>query len=241
MEELEKVITMSLGQTSRIQTPPARVANPIAAPQQANRTSAPNLRERKKARARETILATARELIDQKGYANTKMREIARAAEVSYQTLYNYFPTKALILQDLLTRAMPESIGQHLAETPCTNNPLTTTIELIEHYFDAITYCDRDLWREVATELIKAADAQQCLLSVIDRDSRQKFVQLFSESQSSYKLDSGIDPLLVAGTSYQLINGALLDFLSNTTITRAEASQRLSDQVRLLLTPYLIH
>lgn len=232
---------MSLGQTSTIQNPPARVANPISAPQQTPRTPAPNLRERKKAKARETILVTARELIDQNGYANTKMREIARAADVSYQTLYNYFPTKALILQDLLTRAMPEPIGQHLAQTPRTKDPLTATIELIDYYFDAITYCDRDLWREVATELIKGAGPRQSLLSVIDRDSRKKFVRLFSESQSSYKLDSGIDPLLIAGTSYQLINGALLDFLSNTDVSRKEANQRLSDQLRLLLTPYLVH
>ena len=61
-----------------------------------------SLREAKKLRARHDILTAARELIDTHGYEQTTMRDIATAAELSYQTLYNYFPTKALILQALL-------------------------------------------------------------------------------------------------------------------------------------------
>ena len=62
-----------------------------------------SLREQKKVRARSDILAAANTLIARKGYENTTMREIADAANLSYQTLYNYFPSKAQIVQAMLT------------------------------------------------------------------------------------------------------------------------------------------
>lgn len=231
---------MALAQTNRIQPP--TLANPPtthAVTSHVRSAQTPNLRERKKARARASILTTANELINQKGYPDTKMREIARAAEVSYQTLYNYFPTKALILQELLTRAMPETISTKLAQVPCTGDPLDATIDFIDGYFDALTYCERDLWREVATELFKMPGSQNCLLGVIDHGSRQKFIRLFSESQGSNQLDPQVDPLLLAGTTYQMVNCSLVDFLSNSDMSRTEAHQHLTQQVRLLLTPYL--
>ena len=61
-----------------------------------------SLRERKKQQSRQAILTAAHELIDSRGYEQAKMRDIAAAADISYQTLYNYFPTKALILQAIL-------------------------------------------------------------------------------------------------------------------------------------------
>ena len=50
------------------------------------------LRERKKRKAHRDIVRAARVLIDRNGYQQTKMRDIASAADLSYQTLYNYFP-----------------------------------------------------------------------------------------------------------------------------------------------------
>jgi AcrR family transcriptional regulator len=52
------------------------------------------LRERKKQQTRERIAETARELFAQRGFENVPVAEIARAADVSEQTVFNYFPTK---------------------------------------------------------------------------------------------------------------------------------------------------
>ena len=227
---------MALVQTTQLPAPPLGVQQPTRARKQ---TQEPNLRERKKARARETILTMACELIDARGYPETKMREIARAAEVSYQTLYNYFPTKALRLQELLIRAMPTTVGQKLARMPDGSDPLDATIELIQCYFDAISFCERHLWLEVATELVKTAEPERCLLSVIDGDSQHKLERLFADFQGSSKLDTRIDPRLMADTSHQLINSALLDYLTNTDQTRVDASERLIEQIRLVITPYV--
>src|SRR3954454_7720088 len=54
----------------------------------------PGLRERKKARTRELIAETARDLFVEHGFERVTVSEIARAADVSQKTVFNYFPTK---------------------------------------------------------------------------------------------------------------------------------------------------
>ena len=52
------------------------------------------LRERKKQQTRQQIFEVARGLFDKKGFDRVSVAEIARAANVSEVTVFNYFPTK---------------------------------------------------------------------------------------------------------------------------------------------------
>ncbi|NGY57418.1 TetR/AcrR family transcriptional regulator [Lentzea sp. NEAU-D13] len=58
------------------------------------------LRERKKARTRAAIAASAAELFARNGFRAVTMIEVAEAAEVSEQTVYNHFPTKESLVFD---------------------------------------------------------------------------------------------------------------------------------------------
>jgi AcrR family transcriptional regulator len=60
------------------------------------------LRERKKQRTKELIAATARDLFIERGFEAVTVAEIARAAEVSEATVFNYFPTKEDLLYSRL-------------------------------------------------------------------------------------------------------------------------------------------
>jgi AcrR family transcriptional regulator len=52
------------------------------------------LRERKKEQTRQVIAERARRLFVERGFDQVTVAAIARAADVSEQTVYNYFPTK---------------------------------------------------------------------------------------------------------------------------------------------------
>jgi AcrR family transcriptional regulator len=54
----------------------------------------PGLRERKKQRTRELLANTARRLFAERGFESVTVAQIARAAEVSEATVFNYFPAK---------------------------------------------------------------------------------------------------------------------------------------------------
>src|SRR4051794_32427565 len=60
----------------------------------ATASETPGLRERKKQQTRELIAEAARELFVERGFAHVPVADVARAADVSEKTVFNYFPTK---------------------------------------------------------------------------------------------------------------------------------------------------
>jgi AcrR family transcriptional regulator len=69
------------------------------------------LRERKKLRTRQLIAETAMRMFAERGFDAVPVAAIARAAEVSEATVFNYFPTK----EDLVYRGMEAFEAELLA------------------------------------------------------------------------------------------------------------------------------
>jgi AcrR family transcriptional regulator len=69
------------------------------------------LRERKKQRTRQLLSETARRLFSERGFEQVSVAEIAREADVSEQTVFNYFPSK----EDLVYSGLETFESQLLA------------------------------------------------------------------------------------------------------------------------------
>src|SRR3954466_12368023 len=76
------------------------------------------LRERKKRQTRELIAATARRLFAERGFEPVTVAEVARVADVSEATVFNYFPTK----EDLFYSGL-EAFEEELLESIGSREP----------------------------------------------------------------------------------------------------------------------
>jgi AcrR family transcriptional regulator len=82
------------------------------------------LRERKKRKTRELIAETARQLFAERGFEQVTVTDIAREAEVSPATVFNYFPTKEDLFysrleafeDELLTAIRERAAGQSVLD-----------------------------------------------------------------------------------------------------------------------------
>jgi AcrR family transcriptional regulator len=94
------------------------------------------LRERKKIKTRQSIRREAFRLIDENGYANTTVEQIADAAEVSPSTFFRYFPSKeSVLLADDLDPLMMEALARQPAEL----SPITAFRRAAEATFAAMS------------------------------------------------------------------------------------------------------
>ncbi|HEY8547390.1 MAG TPA: TetR family transcriptional regulator [Acidimicrobiales bacterium] len=88
------------------------------------------LRERKKARTRDAIVAAAIDLFETKGYDATTIDEIAEAAEVSPRTFFRYFDSKVDVLMG--RKDEPEGdIPARLATRPPEEGPIEATRQVL--------------------------------------------------------------------------------------------------------------
>ncbi|GIF77654.1 TetR family transcriptional regulator [Asanoa siamensis] len=73
-----------------------------------------SLRDRKRVRTRQALVAAATTLFERDGYDETTVADIAAAAEIGTRTFFSYFPTKEEVLfpeSDARVRAAVEAIA----------------------------------------------------------------------------------------------------------------------------------
>ena len=104
------------------------------------------LRELKKARTRKLIADTAARLFAERGYEQVAVSDVARAAEVAEQTVYNYFPTKEQLVIDrdqLVQDRLCDLIRSRPASTTAAAAVRSFVLESVEN----IRSIPRSQWR----------------------------------------------------------------------------------------------
>lgn len=199
------------------------------------------LRERKKSRARQQILISAEQLIRSQGYEQTTMRQIAAAAEFSYQTLYNYFPTKGDILVQMLSARL-ESANEGYASLlqSFESGILNTLNELVRQALTQPAGEDRALWRIAMVELLNRADGVFEFMNQISDASHQYLTELLQSAQRTGELKAAVSVPALAATLYDLIDYAVVRLLLDPTMDVEQAGKNLSVRIALVVSPYVM-
>ncbi|HEY5646806.1 MAG TPA: helix-turn-helix domain-containing protein [Pseudomonadales bacterium] len=200
----------------------------------------PSLRERKKRQARQQILAAAQRLIRSRGYQATTMREIAAAAELSYQTLYNYFPTKADILRTLLSEQVADLTRRYEALLAAWEGTLPDALDALNTLsFAAIADGDRALWRIATLEFLQQSNATVRMFRMIDEMAHEMLKRLLVLARNRGELANDVHLPTLGNVLFDLADYALLRFILDPALTLEAALSALGDEVRLVLSPHL--
>jgi AcrR family transcriptional regulator len=94
--------------------------------------AAPGRRERRKQEVRARLLAAARALFEQKGFAATTVDEICERADVAQKTFFNHFPTKQHVVREI-AEAFLDEVGSFIEEA---RKQPGSTAERLAHLFE---------------------------------------------------------------------------------------------------------
>jgi AcrR family transcriptional regulator len=129
------------------------------------------LRELKKARTRQLIADVAARLFAEHGYEQVAVSDVAREAEVSEQTIYNYFQTKEQLVTD-----RDQQVQGQLTDLIRARAPGVSAAAAIRDYVlasvDAIPDIPPEIWRgEVGNLAVISPTVHRLSLEMTDRQA----------------------------------------------------------------------
>lgn len=162
-------------------------------------TDGMGLRERKKARLRETIAATAIRLFLKSGFDRVSITDIAREAEVSRRTLFAYFPTK----EDLLLQRFADHEDEAARTVRARRTDQPPLDALRQALLDALRR------RDPSTALNDDPEIMAFLRLITGTESlaarMMRYTSRGAETLAEALRDAGFDPLTARLTAAQVI------------------------------------
>ena len=155
-------------------------------------------------RTRDNLLRTARDVFEEKGYAATRMADIAAAAGVSHGTTYTWFADKEAVLRALVEDIVSEvfaalAIGDEVPE------PQQRMLEANRRYLAAYRRHGRML--EVVEEAAATDDRYRDALVGVRRDHVRRVTRDIARLQASGLAAADVDPAVAASALCAMVEG----------------------------------
>ena len=188
------------------------------------------LRERKKQRTRQLLSETARRLFSERGFEQVSIAEIAAAAEVSEQTVFNYFPSKEDLVYSGLER-FEDQLLSAIRERPVGQTVLAAFAEFVLEPRGLLAAEDDAAARELVavTRMIAASPALLAREQQIFARYTDTLAPLIADEAGARPGD--VRPYVVANALLG-IHRALIAFVRERVELAASDRRRLARQVR---------
>ena len=194
------------------------------------------IRAEKKARTRSSLIAAARVVFERDGLAGARMETIAAEAGVGTGTIYNYFPSKTVLLAALCDGVVETTLAageRRVART--SNDPVHALSGLLQGYLKIAQDLDRDLLRQVLGAVFELPpDELRTFISMDLRMMRQIGVMLGQLSQRGL-LREDLDVDVASPLLYSIVGGAFMTYAGMPEMSLRRIRAQVRAQVRLVV------
>jgi AcrR family transcriptional regulator len=139
----------------------------------------PSLRAEQVAQTRAALVAAARQLFGQRGFAATSVEDVARAARVTTGALYHHFPTKTALFETVFEAVHRDLLAASAAAAGGTSDDVELLARGIDAFLDAVL--EPDVQRIVITD----APAVLGLARFTELDERYAFAAIVAALKSA--------------------------------------------------------
>lgn len=196
-----------------------------------------SVRERKKEAIRKKILESARECFLTDGFNESTIGDIAARANIGVGTLYNYFPSKALLyMQSYYLEIGNPSEKLDSVISKFGNDPAMTVIKIIEVYLEPYKTFERNATRELFVVFMDSITKHPELGEVYTAN-KYLFIDFIAKILETYQekgmLDVGLDSRDGAFCVFSILTTQALFFMMNDSITYDEMQNNILRQIKL--------
>jgi AcrR family transcriptional regulator len=205
------------------------------------RTSSDNqlgLRELSNRRRRTSIVACARQRFLRKGFENTTIAEIARAARTAPRTVYNFYPTKIDLLGEILREDIEKRmIAELAAQRPLPTDPYEGMVQLIEMQGRALSAWSWQLLKLFSSHAVAAG--LDTMAGRMHASSDEFLTAEIRERLEAYQargsLTADMDVGALARAVFSVVNGCYFSWLGGATDDIALLVAAVKEQLAFLL------
>ena len=205
-----------------------------------------SLRNKKKTQTRATILEATKRLIETEEFDVITTRLIAETAEISYQTLYNYFPTKTDILTELLKKHLVGSEETYQQIVRTFSGELIHSLQQLNRSRFNFVLSNSEGANEYLDTLTKVffgtkLNERLSLIESLDQSGAEQYQAILALTKGMGLLREDTDIQLMAHTLWIISAYAVRNFLiSETEPNGSIFLESLNLQTTQLVKPYLL-
>ena len=170
------------------------------------------VRQERSFETRDRIVAAARELFRERGFAATSAEQIAARAGVAKGTVFLHGGSKERLLLMAYEAEVVETATAALAAVDPAL-PMARTLEEIFGHFFQLYERDVTLARKFVKEQVVATHPENPL-APLTLDFVARLAELIARRQADGEVHPDVDPALAAQSSYALYSGVLVGWLS---------------------------
>jgi AcrR family transcriptional regulator len=194
------------------------------------------LRDRKKKEVRHRIVQAGRNLFANTGIDDTTMEDVARAADVSVATVYNYFGSKSSLLLAGVAEETDDMIaaGAEVLARPG-SSPAKAVQRILHVYVDHFTSWDPRLLREVLRASFQRSGGEELTMELAAMDQRliEQMMTLLARFHAKGKLNPKVEVYEATILLFSTFVTQLIIFISIEGTTITDLHDQVAGQVEL--------